>query len=78
MLSEGAILLLPHNTHTAREIQESLRKFQWEVWSHQIRITRTQIRHPIWVANTFFSESDAKTASENWFHEQDVISAKPE
>ncbi|GBN23016.1 hypothetical protein AVEN_141954-1 [Araneus ventricosus] len=71
MLS-GGVILLPDNTHTARKTQELLQKFKWEVWSHP---HTAQIWLTIWIPNTYLeqgvsSDSDAKTAAENWINEK--------
>ncbi|GBN00207.1 hypothetical protein AVEN_213893-1 [Araneus ventricosus] len=52
MLSD-VVILLHGNTHTARKTQEWLRKFKWEVWIHP---PTAQIRHPIWVPNTYLEQ----------------------
>ncbi|GBL89514.1 hypothetical protein AVEN_87850-1 [Araneus ventricosus] len=68
MLSDG-IILLHDNTHTATKTQELLQKFKWEVWSH---LTYSPDLAPITCSKhlsgkRFSSNSDAKTAAENWF-----------
>ncbi|GBO28669.1 hypothetical protein AVEN_267907-1, partial [Araneus ventricosus] len=52
MLSDG-VIRLHSNTHTARKTQELLQKFKWEIWSHPPTV---QIRHPIWVPNTYLEQ----------------------
>ncbi|GBM85035.1 hypothetical protein AVEN_248967-1 [Araneus ventricosus] len=68
MFSDG-ITLLHDNTHIARKTQELLQTFKWEVWSH---LHTAQNWHLIWVPNTsgtsFSSNSDVKTAADNWLN----------
>ncbi|GBM33226.1 hypothetical protein AVEN_28219-1 [Araneus ventricosus] len=86
MLNEGVILLHDNEKpHIARKTQELLQKFKWEVWSHPpyspdlassdyflfFEIERTLI----W--KRFSSESDVKTAGENWINGHDLIFIKP-
>ncbi|GBN45810.1 hypothetical protein AVEN_183342-1, partial [Araneus ventricosus] len=54
MLSDDVISLYD-NAHTARETQELLQKFKWEVGSHPPLYT-VQIWHPIWVQNTYLKQ----------------------
>ncbi|GBN90721.1 hypothetical protein AVEN_36227-1 [Araneus ventricosus] len=79
MLSDG-VILLNVKTHTGRKTQELLRKFKWEVWSHspysQDSTPNLGFKH---LSGTrFSSESDVKTAFENWLNGQVAISAKPD
>ncbi|GBO37040.1 hypothetical protein AVEN_174791-1 [Araneus ventricosus] len=81
MLSDGVILLL-HNSrsHNPRKTQEFLQKFKWEVWSPtppliQPRNGRQRL-FPFWKlkehlsGTRFSSDSDVKTAAENWLKGQ--------
>ncbi|GBN48316.1 hypothetical protein AVEN_249193-1 [Araneus ventricosus] len=79
MLCDG-VILLHDNTHTARKTQELPRKFKWEVWSHQPPYSpdsAPNLGSKHLSATRFSSNSDAKTAAENWLNGQDVISSEP-
>ncbi|GBM69307.1 hypothetical protein AVEN_112651-1, partial [Araneus ventricosus] len=54
MLSDG-IILLHDNTHTARKIQQLLRKFKWEVWSHPTPYSPDSALN-LWVPNTYLEQ----------------------
>ncbi|GBL85698.1 hypothetical protein AVEN_189983-1, partial [Araneus ventricosus] len=56
----GGVILVHDNTHTAVKTQELLQKFKWIVWSHQKHLSGTR----------FSSNSDMKTAAENWLNGQ--------
>ncbi|GBM03196.1 hypothetical protein AVEN_70611-1 [Araneus ventricosus] len=63
MLSDG-IIILHDNTHTDRKTQELLQMFEWEIWSpppiHSKHLFGTR----------FSSDSDVKTAADNWSNGQ--------
>ncbi|GBM02512.1 hypothetical protein AVEN_76544-1 [Araneus ventricosus] len=80
MLSDG-VILLHHNTHTARKSQEWLRKVQ--VGSLEPPLTpyspdsAPNLGCSHLSGTRFSSESDVKTDAEHWLNGRDVISAKP-
>ncbi|GBL88884.1 hypothetical protein AVEN_158987-1 [Araneus ventricosus] len=71
MLSDD-VILLHDNTHIARKTQELLQKFKWEVWSHPPYspdlAPNLDSKHLY--GTSFSSNSDMKTAAENWLSGQ--------
>ncbi|GBN33315.1 hypothetical protein AVEN_69926-1 [Araneus ventricosus] len=74
VLIDGVILL--HGNTIALKTQKLLHKFKWEVWSqHPYRPDLALNLDSKHLSGTkFSSESDVKTAAENWLNGQDVIS----
>ncbi|GBN98478.1 hypothetical protein AVEN_148151-1, partial [Araneus ventricosus] len=71
MLSDG-VILLHDDTHTARETQELLQKFKWEVWSHPPyrQNLAPNLGSKRLSGTKFPSNNDVKTAAENWLNGQ--------
>ncbi|GBM28537.1 hypothetical protein AVEN_70133-1 [Araneus ventricosus] len=71
MLSD-VVNLLHYNTHTARKTQKLGQKFKWEVWSHlpYSPDLAPNLRSKHLYGTRFPSNSDVKTAAENWLNEQ--------
>ncbi|GBO19805.1 hypothetical protein AVEN_247369-1 [Araneus ventricosus] len=71
MWSDGAILL-HDNTHTAPKTQELLQRLKWEVWSHlPCSPDLTPNLGSKHLSGTrFSSDSEVKTAAENWLKGQ--------
>ncbi|GBL56888.1 hypothetical protein AVEN_168103-1 [Araneus ventricosus] len=76
MLSDG-VILLHHNTHTARKTQELLRKFKREVWSPYSPYLAPYMGSKHLSGISFSPDSDVKTVVEKWLNGQNEISAKP-
>ncbi|GBM58036.1 hypothetical protein AVEN_170643-1 [Araneus ventricosus] len=74
MLNDCASLL-HDNTHTARETQELLQKFKWEVWSHPPYSPdlATNLGSKHLSGTRFSSNSDMKTAAENWINSTEEL-----
>ncbi|GBM61780.1 hypothetical protein AVEN_18341-1 [Araneus ventricosus] len=72
MLIDGAILL-HDNTHNARKTQELLQTFKWIVWSapppYSPDLT-PNLGSKHLAGTRFSSNSDVKTAAENWLSGQ--------
>ncbi|GBN24038.1 hypothetical protein AVEN_242398-1 [Araneus ventricosus] len=71
MLSDG-VILLHVNTHVSRKTQELLQKFKWEVWSHPSYSSglAPNLGSTHLSGTRFSSNSDVKTAAENWINGQ--------
>ncbi|GBN43836.1 hypothetical protein AVEN_137872-1 [Araneus ventricosus] len=73
MLSDG-LILQRGDTHTARKTQEFLEKFEWEVCSHPqpsySKDLAPNVGSKHLSGTRLLSESDVKTATENWLNEQ--------
>ncbi|GBN02537.1 hypothetical protein AVEN_252-1 [Araneus ventricosus] len=71
MLSVG-VIHLHDNAHTARKTQELLQKFKWKVWSHTpySPYLALSLRSKHLSRTRFSSNSDVKTAADNWLNGQ--------
>ncbi|GBN56148.1 hypothetical protein AVEN_215299-1 [Araneus ventricosus] len=71
MLSDG-VILLHDNIHTVRKTQEFLQKFKWQVWSQPPYSPdlAPNLGSKHLSGTRFSSNSDVKTAPENWLNEQ--------
>lgn len=80
MLSEGVILLHDNaRPHTARQTQDLLQTFKWEVWNHPPPYSPDLAPSDYCLfpklkehlsGTRFSSDSDVKTAAENWLNGQ--------
>ncbi|GBN19353.1 hypothetical protein AVEN_61676-1 [Araneus ventricosus] len=71
MLSDG-VILLQDNIHTESETQELLQKFKWEVWSRPLYSPdlAPNLGSKHLSGTRLSSNSDVKTAAENWLNGQ--------
>ncbi|GBN09212.1 hypothetical protein AVEN_123458-1 [Araneus ventricosus] len=70
MLSDG-VILLQVNTHTSRKTQEVLQKFEWEICATPPPYSQDSapnLGSKRLYGTKFSSNSDVKTAAENWLN----------
>ncbi|GBN22238.1 hypothetical protein AVEN_131378-1 [Araneus ventricosus] len=71
MLSDG-VILLRDNTHTACKTEELLQSFKWDVWNYPTHspdlAPNLGSKHLSGTSSS--SNSDVKTAAENWLNLQ--------